>query len=190
MINETWSMRGRRRNKGETGVVNLLVVMCAFRSASQTVRSSFASLHSNEMCALSRVMMRFHALRAIGDAEKSVCVRSSTSASTARNRPSTDRESPTRWIMGARTIQDRADAFGRKSPGDMEGARDAFDVAATGSRLMRHEWKIIAALRATKASTLGERGTRSATLRHPHSRLKAPSQCSFVWWPCLAVRTK
>jgi len=33
----------------------------------------------------------------------------------------------------------------------------------------------------------GRRGARSATLRHPHPRLRASPQHPFVGWPCLAA---
>lgn len=55
--------------------------------------------------------------------------------------------------------------------------------------LMRYEWKIIAALRATKTFALSPSEAHApATLLHPHPCLKAPLQCPVIWWPCLAVK--
>lgn len=136
-------------------------------------------LHSNEMLyAHSRVMTRFRASRAKGDAaaeKKSACVRACVRKLQAHDRPSADRESPMRWIMtGARGRSRIVRApSGDKAPATWKVcARDAFDVAATGSRLMRHERKII-------ASPPGDGGVhvRRArhTLRHASSSPPAPS---------------
>lgn len=138
-----------------------------------------ALLLPNEMLFVHpRVMTRFHASRTKGDAaEEKSCGRCTIKCKCKRGPQSEcrDRESPMRWIMmGARMIRNRAWAFGRKSFVTVEGARDAFDMAVTGS--------LVDALRikdnhhAPGDKGVRKRGARSATLRHPHPRFKALSQ--------------
>jgi len=75
MINETWSQKREKEGerRGEKNIVSLLAKARAFRSTSQTI--VILRLHSNEMYAHPRVMMRFYALRAKGVGRGKIGVR-------------------------------------------------------------------------------------------------------------------